>query len=102
MTTLAVPEGLEPLAAWGPHTPGWVDSNVDEKIEWARQHIDRVAEALRAEFYLTPDGPVALVRYFKRNAEGFKYHDPHRDGPAVEEPVIVPLDELPPAHLLKG
>jgi len=92
---VTIPEGLEPLAAWGPHTPGWVDRNVYEKIEWAKAHIARAAEALRAEFYQTPDGPVALVRYYAR-------HPVYPGGPrALEpEPVVVPLAELPPAHLL--
>lgn len=98
-----IPEGLEPLARWGPHTPGWVDANVYEKIAWAKAHIDRVDDALSAAFYQTPDGPVALVRYFRRDASGHKYHDPASGRPALEpEPVIVPLTELPPAHLLRG
>jgi hypothetical protein len=74
-----------------------VDGNVYEKIEWAKQRIDRAGDALCAEIYQTPDGPVALVRYFARNPI-------YPGGPrALEpEPVIVPLAELPPAHLLKG
>lgn len=97
-----IPEGLEPLAVWGPHAPGWVDGNVYEKIAWAEAHIDRAADALRAEFYLTPGGPVALVRYFARDAGGRKYQDHASGEPAVEPPVIVPLGALPPGHLLRG
>lgn len=101
MTAELVPEGAEPLGAWGPHTPGWAVGNVYEKIAWAREHIDRAGDALRAEFYMTPDGPVALVRYFARNADGRKYLDPATGRPALErEPIAVPLHELPPAHLL--
>lgn len=94
--TALIPEGLEPLAVWGPHTPGWIDSNVYEKIEWAKAHVPDAGNALRAEFYLVDGKPFARVRYFKR--------DPvYPGGPrALEPPVIVPLDELPPPHLLKG
>jgi len=65
-------------------------------------HIPRHEDALNGTFYLTPDGPVALVRYFARNADGRKYLDLASGRPALEpQPVIVPLDALPPAHLLR-
>lgn len=98
---MTIPDGLEPIATWGPHAPGWADANVNEKIAWAEQHIDRARDALRAEFYALDDGPVARVRYYARNADGRKHHDPVTRQPALEpERVIVPLSELPPAHLL--
>ena len=60
-------------------------------------------DALNGTFYLIDGKPVILVRYFARNADGRKYHDPASGRPALEpEPVIVPLDELPPAHLLRA
>ena len=102
MADVTIPDGLEPIATWGPHAPHWVDANVYEKIAWATQHIDQADNAIRAEFYLIDGKPVALVRYFARNANGRKYLDLASGRPALEpHPVIVPLDELPPAHLLK-
>ena len=96
MSAPVIPEGLEPLAVWGPHTPGWAGGNVMEKIEWAKAHIPNAKNALRAELYQTPDGPVALMRYFAPNPI-------YPGGPrALEPPVVVPLAELPPAHLLRA
>ena len=107
MTALIIPDGLEPLGAWGPHTPGWVDANVNDKIAWALEHIPRARDALRAEFYQLELGEhraaFARVRYYARNASGSKYQDPATGVAALEpEPVIVPLDKLPLAHLLRA
>jgi len=99
---MSIPDGLEPVAAWGPHTPHWVDANVNEKIAWVKQHIPRHQDALNGTFYLIDGKPVMLVRYFARNNDGRKYHDPASGRPALEPgPVIVPLSGLPPAHLLR-
>lgn len=99
----AIPDGLEPLGAWDAG-PGWADAFVDEKIAWARQNIPRVNDTYRVEFFVT-DMPFAIAYRYAVNAEGRKYaiaeYSFVADGePAREPPVIVPLDELPPAHLL--
>lgn len=93
MTALSIPEGLEPVGAWDAG-PGWVDEHVDEKIAWARDHIDRVNDTYRVEFYATRP-PLAVVHRFAVNAEGRKYK------PATEPPAVEPLDELPPERLLR-
>lgn len=100
--TAAIPEGLEPVGVWDAG-PGWVDDLVNERIAWARQHIERVNDTWRVEFYADP--PRAIVHRFKVNAEGRKYAIGHQSfitngEPAREEPVIVPLAALPPARLL--
>ena len=103
MAVSVIPEGLEPLAVWDAG-PGWVDGLVDERIAWARQHILRVNDTYRVEFYLI-DAPFAVVHRFKLDANGRKYalgeYSFISDGePAREEPVVVPLGGLPPARLL--
>ena len=53
----------------------------------------------RIEFYLL-DAPFAVVhKYALDDNEGFKYLDLATGEAAVEPPVLVPLAELPPAHL---
>lgn len=104
--TTTIPEGLEPLAVWDAGAPGWVDANVAEKIAWATAHIERVNDTYRVEFHRLEIGgrsaPLAVVHRYKRNADGYKYQDPETDSIATEPPVIVPLAEPPPAHLLEG
>lgn len=106
--TAAIPDGLEPVAVWDardplnsqPDVPRWLES-----AEWAKAHIPRVNDTYRVEFYLL-DTPFAVVHRFAVNAEGLKYAIGHlarldNREPATEPPVIVPLAELPPEHLLR-
>ena len=97
---MTIPDGHKPIATWGPHTPHWVDSRINEKIAWVKANIPRHKDALRAEFYQTPNGPIALVRYYALNANGRKHNDATGQIALEPQPVIVPLSELPPAHLL--
>lgn len=101
MTTLAIPEGLEPLAAWDARD-GYTVEKMQQTAWWIKDHLGRqlAAHVYRVEFYLL-DGPFAVVSCYKLNADGFRHNGP--DGKiATEPPVIVPLAELPPAHLLRG
>lgn len=98
--TAVIPEGLEPLGVWDTRT---VDNawwyHWKTAVTWANRHIPRAGDTYRAEFYLI-DAPFAVICRFKRDENGFKYQ---QDGEiATEPPVIVPLTELPPAHLLRG
>lgn len=98
-----IPEGLEPLAVWDAG-PGWIDAHVEEKITWAREHIERVTDTYRVEFHRLEIGdraaPFAVVHRYARNENGYKHNG--SDGEiATEPPVVVPLGELPPAHLLE-
>lgn len=95
-----IPEGLEPAGVWDARSPEWIDERLPERIAWAEAHIPRNTDTYRAEFYLI-DAPCAVVRRFAVNENGLLYIDPSRPGhAAIEEPVIVPLAELPPARLL--
>ena len=99
MDDVTIPDGLEPVAVWDTGYR-WCDDDVNEKIAWARQHIDRVNDTWKVEFYAT-EPPHAIVHRFKRNDNGRKHVDPLTGNIACDPPVIVPLGELPPAHLLR-
>jgi hypothetical protein len=98
--SVQVPEDLKPLGVWDATLPGWpADAHWSDRIAWAQDHVERSADTYRVEFYVL-DTPFAVVRRFALNAGGFKHNGP--DGEiAKEPPVLVPLDELPPAHLLR-
>ena len=91
-----------PLAVWDagdplncqPDVPRWLEST-----EWAMAHIPRANDTWRVEFYLI-DAPFAVVHRFAVNDAERKYFSGGKV--AREEPVIVPLAELPPARLLGG
>jgi hypothetical protein len=109
MTAIAIPEGLEPLAVWdvrerlGPWREwtngGEETSDSVDAVLWAIANTGPARDIYRIEFHLI-DAPFAVVYRYKRNGDGFKYQDPETDSIATEPPVIVPLAELPPAHLL--
>ena len=68
-------------------------------ITWAGEHIPRRNDTYRVEFYLL-DAPFAVVYRYERDEDGYKHNGP--DGEiATEPPVVVPLTELPPEHLLE-
>jgi hypothetical protein len=97
--TVVIPEGLEPLAVWdarcgyhplkGAAIAWWIKLN----LAWD------AADVCRVEFYVL-DAPFAVVTRHKRNPDGFKFTNP-RTSEITGAPVIVPLAELPPAHLLR-
>ena len=100
--TALIPEGLEPLAVWD--AGSITDFSPEQHVEtgrWHERHIGRANDTYRVEFYLV-DAPLAVAYRYKRNGDGFKYQDPETGEAATEEPVIVPLGELPPARLLGG
>lgn len=105
-----IPEGLEPLGVWDARERhyglgrGWgigltCATPLRDMREWAARHIERVNETYRAEFYLL-DTPFAVLYRYQRDKAGFLVM--RRGEIAEEPPVIVPLAELPPAHLLTG
>lgn len=103
MTAALVPDGLEPLGVWDARD-SWVDDLVNERIAWAREHIPRVNDTYRAEFYLL-DSPIAILYRYAVNTEGRKYALARSEfiadvEPATEPPVVQILGGLPPAHLL--
>jgi purine nucleoside permease len=103
---LAIPEGLKPLAVWDVKAADWrhrwTEGMTQQMAWWVQQHLTTYASDIyRIEFYLL-DGPFAVVhKYALDDNEGFKYLDFSTGRAAVEPPVVVPLDELPPAHLLE-
>lgn len=116
MTAALVPDGLEPLGVWDVRgtwgTPGaigpWLRMTPPGEpfydsfyaASWVVGNIDRASDVFRIEFYLL-DSPFAVVHRYRRNSDGFKYQDPATGEAVVEPPVVVPLGELPPAHLLR-
>jgi hypothetical protein len=104
-----IPEGLEPLAVWDCREPAWglgrgwgiglaCAEAFREAREWAEVNIDANHRTYRAEFYLL-DAPFAVLYRYKRDEAGFLVVS--EGEPVTEPPVIVPLAELPPAHLLR-
>lgn len=91
---MTIPDGLEPLGVWdlthGTLFKGddnWEQLFLDACFWWA-DHLDDDGSIGRVEFYLI-DAPFAVV--YRHDATGKI---------ATEPPVIVPLDQLPPPHLL--
>jgi hypothetical protein len=96
---MVIPEGMEPLAVFDPRE--WPcrygDGEVQQITWWMAKHLAGLNAwyADRVEIYVL-DGPFAVVHRYKRGDDG------RRVAPLAEEPpVIVPLAELPPAHLLR-
>lgn len=113
MDAVAITEGLEPLAVWDTHErlgPWRAGGDEDREERWAlmtgatdwakQQHIERLEDTYRVEFYLL-DMPFGVV-YRHMRIFGRLVWNPETRRPHEEEPVIVPLAELPPEHLLKG
>lgn len=107
MSTVTIPEGLPPLGVWESAGPDhWRDGAPRmPRVAWlnavARPRIstDRLA---RIEFYVL-DGPFAVIYRDEPVPGAVSWYVPPGAGePAAEPPVIVPLDELPPACLLSG
>lgn len=98
VTAVLVPAGLEPLGVWDATTAEWARGPWYERAEWADGHLGDANFVYRAEFYLL-DAPFAIVRRYAADGDGHKWA---ADGEVVTEPpVVVPLGELPPAHLLR-
>lgn len=108
-----MPEGLEPLAVWdtherlGPWRCGGDGDREDrwalmiEASEWACSRVERPGDTYRVEFYLL-DMPFCVVYRHRRGEDGWLCWNPETRRPYEEEPVIVPLAELPPAYLLSS
>ena len=106
MSTLVIPEGLEPLAVWDCNGPGgpWHSGDHDvmwEASDWAVRNIPYANSTYRVEFYVF-DVLFAVVYRYARNADGKVIIDLGTCGPVKEEPAIVPLAGLPPAYLLRA
>jgi hypothetical protein len=102
MADVSIPDGLEPIAVWDPAAYDWYASpeTCEQRVAWARRHMPRPGDTTYAEFHLI-DAPFMVLHHVKRNASGRIYLDPGTGQVALEPPVIVPLGELPPAHLLR-
>lgn len=93
-----------PLAVWdvsgNPNrfhgSPHWREASL-----WAKDHGLEPDHAYRIEFYLV-DTAFAKVFRYALNSTGHRFLDPTMDRAAAEEPVMVLLSELPPAHLREG
>lgn len=92
----------EPIAVWD--TTEGNDSlwsrHCAEASRWAVGHFGAEAHfTYRAEFYLL-DAPFTVLHRYARNENGFKFKLPGDGGPVLDEPLVKPLHELPPAYLL--
>jgi len=86
MSTPAIPEDPEPVAVWDPREcPHRYSDHEAQQMSWwiATRLAGHADYSDRVEIYVL-DGPLAVVRPWS--------------GP----PVVVPLADLPPAHLLTG
>jgi len=105
--SVQVPEGLEPLAIWEARDDAFWQRHGDsgfifaEAISWAERHgvVKSEDRVYRIEFYLV-DAPFAIVYRYALNEDGMVPVDAETGGPATEPPALLPLGELPPAHLL--
>lgn len=101
-SALAIPECLEPLAVWDTRDYDgawwWLVREGLKPYEWAQEHIREPNSTYRVDFYLF-DGPFAVVHRYARDEDGRLYGDGAE--PVKLPPVVQPLDELPPAHLLR-
>ena len=106
---MTIPDGLEPVAVWdGPERAHltFTDGELDQVAWWLQKHLtEHARDAYRIDFHRIDIGDrtahIAIVHRYARNADGYKHNDPATGKIAIEEPVIVPLDELPPEHLLR-
>jgi hypothetical protein len=101
----AVNRDLELLAVWDGRVKGWSDGwtwgEVMQVDDWMRENIGAYhRDACRFEVYVL-DGPYALVHAYERGGDGKRRRDPATGRIVVAEPVIVPVADLPPAHLLR-
>ena len=98
---------ITPLAGWGATEPdvGWDRwhswPHWREAEQWAmdRSLVGGALLVYRIEFYLT-DAPFARIYRFARNDGGHLFTDPATGKAALDKPVDVVLDSLPPADLL--
>ncbi len=99
---VVIPDGLEPLAVWdcNDRDGTWWTDGTPERIKWAKANVPRVNDTIRLDFYLLA-APFAVAYRIKSDVRGKLAQLPTGE-PMLDEPVIVPLDELPPERLLKG
>lgn len=101
--TAFIPEGLEPLGVWdcGDRSSAYWTAGWQETSAWAQAHIHGAVWTTRVEFYLL-DAAFAVVHRLAVGENGKPYMDPETGEAAMDAPAVVPLAELPPAHLLGG
>jgi hypothetical protein len=100
--TALIPEGLEPVAVWDDTDPEWAEGTLSDRFFWTTGHspIGHVYRARRIAFYLL-DGPFAVIYRYRNDFRGYIGRERPPSGFPEDEPVIVPLAELPPEHLLR-
>lgn len=99
-----------PVAVWDANHRDWPQFSASGAHNWAKTRIRDLVATYRIEFILL-DGPLAVV-YRYQTLPGADHGRPQlrfmiRDddgsvAPAVAEPVIVPLRDFPPKHLLRS
>lgn len=97
MSEATIPDGLKPIATWDAGDGLWARGPWRERADWATGHIGGTRFIRRIDFHLI-DAPFAIVTRYKRTGSGAKYAE--NGEPALEDPAIITLAELPPEHLL--
>jgi hypothetical protein len=87
----------EPMTVWDGRECAY-DRIREPAMEWLTAQGIPVDPAYRVEFFLV-DSPFARVFTYAEDEQGRRYMDPATDDPAVNEPYVKVLSELPPAEL---
>lgn len=90
----------EPIAVWDANLAGSLWFRLwPETARWSQAHIsDTRNRCFRAEFHLI-DVPFAVLHCYAKDENGHSFNGPDGE-PALADPVVEMLDELPPPHLL--
>jgi hypothetical protein len=86
------PLKIFPLAVWDARDTEWPRTHARGAYAWAIDKIPELGRTYRIEFYKV-DMPFAIVSRYALDAPATITH-------ALDAPVTIPLDELPPEHLM--
>lgn len=90
-----------PFGIWDARTEEcWYALKTQQRIAWAKAHIPDADTTYRIEFFLV-DAPFAVVyRYAAKDPWTLQYQLSVLRDATTDEPVVVPLAELPPPEIL--
>lgn len=99
---LTAPAQVHPVGVWdandrgGPWEQHWPDT-----YRWAEAHFGEIRNRMfRAEFCWLDGVPAAVVHLYDEADPGQRHIDWATGEPAALPPMVLALDELPPARLL--
>lgn len=97
---MTIPPVSAAAGVWDARLARWTCPLRERRVDWAYAHLPDVDRAWRAEFFLI-DTPFAVLYRYAENADGRRWIDPDTREAAQDDPLVVPLAELPPPELLK-